>query len=96
MNFVEDDELDVTNQVGAFVQHTSKNFSRHNEAAGLRIYLHISGQDSDGGCGKCLLEIPELLVGQRLDWRGVDGSIEKINEVKKESSSWVIPGHMFF
>jgi hypothetical protein len=62
MDFVKYDELDVTNQISAFVQHTSQNFRCHDQTIGLRIDLYVASQDTHRIRRKSLLEIPELLI----------------------------------
>ena len=47
-----------------------KNFRGHNKTGRFLMQLHISCDKSY--IFKGLLEIPELLVGQSLNWRGVD------------------------
>ena len=46
MYFVKYDELDVTDQISAFVQHTSQNLRCHDQTIGLRINLYVTSQDT--------------------------------------------------
>jgi hypothetical protein len=85
VDLVKDDKLDVADKVGSLVQHASQNFRRHlsrqlesttgvahNQTASLGVDLHVSREDTDAGRVKGGLEVAELLVGERLDGRGVD------------------------
>jgi hypothetical protein len=42
MYFVKYDELDVTNQISAFVQHAPQNFRCHDQTIGLGINLYVA------------------------------------------------------
>ena len=42
VNFVEDDKLDITDEVGSLVEHAAQNFRGHNEAACLRVDLDVA------------------------------------------------------
>ena len=67
MDLVENNELDVANQVCAFVKHASEDFRGHDQTAGLWVDLNVPGQDPDSARTEGLLEVPEFLVGERLD-----------------------------
>jgi len=62
MYFVKYDEFDVTNQIRAFIQHTSQNFRCHDQTIGFRIDLYVASQDTNRVRGKRLLEITKLLI----------------------------------
>lgn len=49
MHLVEDDELHITNQICALVQHAAQNFGCHNKTVGFWVDLDISGENSDRG-----------------------------------------------
>ena len=62
MYLVKYDELDVTNQISAFVEHTSQNFRCHDQTVCLRIDLYVARQYTHRIRRKSLLEITELLI----------------------------------
>lgn len=67
MDLVENNKLDITNEVCAFVKHASEDFCGHDQTVCLWIDLNVSGQDPDRARTEGLLEVPEFLVGERLD-----------------------------
>ena len=73
MHLIKDDELNIPYQVGTLVEHTTQNLRRHDQTAGLWIYLHISCEDADRRRTKRLLEIAILLVGQGLNRGRING-----------------------
>ena len=62
MHLVKNDEFNVTNQVRAFVEHTSQNLRRHDETVRFRVDLNIACEDTNLRCAECLLEVSVLLV----------------------------------
>ena len=73
VNLVKYDKFHVPNKVCAFVQHTTQNFCRHNETACLGIDLNIACQDSYRRGRKGEFEVPELLIGKRLNGGRING-----------------------
>ena len=65
VHFVKYDKLDVADNIGSPVEHTSQDLGRHDQATSLRVDLNISCQDTD--LVKGLPEVAELLVAQGLD-----------------------------
>lgn len=49
-----------------------KDLCCHNEARGLWVQLHITGEQPH--VPECVAEVSELLVAQSLDGRGIDGA----------------------
>jgi hypothetical protein len=74
MNLIKDHKLHIPNEVGAFVQHTTQDFRSHDETRGLWIDLYISGENAHLSRREGLLEIAELLIGERFDWRCINCS----------------------
>ena len=83
MHFVEDDELDVSDEISAFVEHTAQNLSRHDQAVGFWIDLDVARQDANRRGAECLLEVAVLLVGQCLDRRGVYRPVERVERLTR-------------
>jgi hypothetical protein len=71
MHFIEDNEFDVSDQIGTTVEHASKNFRCHDQTACLRSDLNVTSQDTD--IVELVAEVSELLIAQGLDGRRVDG-----------------------
>lgn len=101
MDLVEDDKLDVADKVGSLVQHASQNFRRHlsrqlivgnhaahNQTASLGVDLHVSREDADAGRVEGSLEVAELLVGERLDGRGVDCPVVVSSLARLRELTW--------
>ena len=74
MHFIEDDELDVSNQVSTLVQHASQNLCCHDQAVSFWVDLYVPRQDANRCSAERLLEIAVLLVGQRLNGGRIDSS----------------------
>jgi hypothetical protein len=72
VHLIEDDKLDVPNEVSALVEHAAQDLRSHNQAVRLRVDLHVAGEDTYRRSREGLLEVPKLLVGQRLDGRSID------------------------
>jgi hypothetical protein len=92
VNFVEDDELNISNEIGALVKHAPENLGCHDQAAGFRVDLYISCEDSN--IIKNLPEVSELLVTQCLYWRGIYGSISVLEQLMYPGAEIEL-SHMF-
>jgi len=66
MNFIKNNKFDVANDISPTIQHTPENFCCHDQAAGLRVDLYISGKDPY--VVKYVTEIPKLLITQCFYW----------------------------
>jgi len=69
MHFVENHKFNISYEIGSTIQHTSQNFSGHDEATGLRVDLNITSQYTD--IIKDVPEISKLLITQGFDWRSI-------------------------
>lgn len=67
MDLIENHEFNISDEISAFIQHTSKNFSGHDKTASFRVDLDISCQNSNRRRGESLLEISEFLVREGFD-----------------------------
>ena len=67
MHFVENDELDVTDEIRTLVKHTSEDFRSHDQTIRLGVDLHISSKDANGARTESLFEVSEFLVRECLD-----------------------------
>ena len=67
VDFVKDEEFDIADEVSTTVKHGTENLCSHDEARSRFVDLHIARKDANVIGTKCLFELAELLVGQRLD-----------------------------
>lgn len=72
MHFIENNKFNISNQVCAFIEHASKNFSRHDQATCFWVDLNVARQNADRITTESLLEVPEFLVRQSLDRGSID------------------------
>jgi len=78
VDFVKDDEFNISNQISSFIEHTSQNLGRHlpisfdkkkrkdahNQTTTLGVDLHISSQNTDRRRIESSFEVSEFLIGK--------------------------------
>lgn len=62
VHLVEDHEFDISNKVGALIQHATQNFRCHDKTIGFWVDLNVTRQDAHGSGPIRLLEVAVLLV----------------------------------
>lgn len=76
MALIEDYRLHVSQGVISLVrfriEHVAKNLGGHHDHLGLPVDAQVPGHQTNVIGSELLAEIPQLLVGQRLQWRGVE------------------------
>lgn len=73
MHFVKDHPLDVLDGVRASVEHGAQDLRGHDEAVGVRVHAHVTGDEADICLAEPLSEVAVLLVAEGLDRRRVNG-----------------------
>jgi len=68
MDLVENYKLHVSDEIRTLVKHTPENLGCHDQTVCLRVDLDVSGENPNRSRTKGLLEVPEFLVRERLDW----------------------------
>lgn len=74
MDLVEDHPLQINKSLRSSVEHGPQDLCSHDETRGLRRYLNITCDQTN--VVKSRLELAELLVGQGLNRRCIDHSIQ--------------------
>jgi len=67
MHLIKHDKFYIANEISTLVEHTSENFRGHDETVRFGIDLHVTGENPDRGRRKCVFEVAELLIGERLN-----------------------------
>jgi hypothetical protein len=70
VDLVKDDELDVADDVCAFVEHRAEDLRRHDEQRSRRVDAHVASDDAN--VAKRVFELAVLLIWERLDGGGVN------------------------
>ena len=78
MNLVEDDAAQVTNPSRALVQHVTQHFGRHDHDRSVTSDGDIAGEQADVVGAVSSTEVAKLLVGQRLDGRGIEHALASL------------------
>mmetsp|Transcript_150019 Transcript_150019/g.482134 ORF Transcript_150019/g.482134 Transcript_150019/m.482134 type:complete len:328 (+) Transcript_150019:2680-3663(+) len=75
VDLVEDHPLHAVEALVAPIEHGSQDLRGHDDDTGVRVHRHISRDDADSAHAlETLTELAELLVGQGLDRRGINGA----------------------
>jgi len=87
MDFIKDDEFNISNQISSLVEHTPQDLGRHlpisyfqeymmktahNQTTTFRIDLHISSQNTNRRRIESSFEISEFLIRKRFDRGCID------------------------
>lgn len=66
VDFVEDDEFDIVDDIGFMVKYIVQNFCSYDEIVGFWVDLNIISQNIN--FVECLFEVMEFLVVECFDW----------------------------
>jgi hypothetical protein len=77
VDFIKDDELDISDEIGSFVQHAPENLRGHDQTWGFRVNLYVACENSNsgrcgGGAGEGRFEVAEFLIREGFDRRCID------------------------
>ena len=81
VHFVENDPFEIVQGLRASVQHGAQYLGGHDETGRVGRYLYVAGDETH--VVEYALELAELLIGERLDWRRVDDSNSNSSQEKR-------------